>query len=155
MGAYAQFFVQKKLRSGKWNSHFAYKKLQKSLRIESVLGCILLISVALLVNGTLPAGEVSALKTDQSTSYGLQTTEFTGNLRFEVDIFPFTSGNNIISASVMDLAGEPIEDLDKIKVKISNPQRGISPITIEQTSQETSSFEGKPTFPVCHPYSAA
>ena len=74
MGAYAQFFVQKKLRSGKWNSHFAYKKLQKSLRIESVLGCILLISVALLVNGTLPAGEVSALKTDQSTSYGLQTT---------------------------------------------------------------------------------
>ena len=84
MGAYAQFFVQKKLRSGKWNSHFAYKKLQKSLRIESVLGCILLISVALLVNGTLPAGEVSALKTDQSTSYGLQTTEFTGNLRYEV-----------------------------------------------------------------------
>ena len=146
MGAYAQFFVQKKLRSGKWNSPFAYKKLQKSLRIEAVLGCILLISVALLVNGTLPAGEVSALKTDQSTSYGLQTTEFTGNLRFEVDIFPFTSGSNTISVSAMNLAGEPIEDLDKIKVKISNPQRGISPITIEQTSQETSSFEGKATF---------
>ena len=74
------------------------------------------------MNGTLPAGEVSALKTDQSTSYGLQTTEFTGNLRFEVDIFPFTSGSNTISVSAMNLAGEPIEDLDKIKVKISNPQ---------------------------------
>ncbi len=146
MGAYAQFFVQKKLRSGKWNSHFAYKKLQKSLRMEAVLGCVLLIAVALLVNGTLPAGEVSALKTDQSVSYGLQTTEFAGDLRFEMDIFPYTSGNNVISVSVTNLAGEPVEDLDKIKIKISNPQRGISPITIEQNSQDTSSFEGEATF---------
>ncbi|MDI1494893.1 MAG: Copper resistance D domain-containing protein [Cenarchaeum symbiont of Oopsacas minuta] len=146
MGAYAQFFVQKNLRSSKWNGQLVYKKLQKSLHIEAILGCILLLVVALLVNGTLPAGEISAMKMDQGISYGLQTTEFAGDLRFEVNLFPFTSGSNIISASVTNLAGDPIEDLYKIKVKISNPQRGIAPITIEQNSDKTNNFEGEATF---------
>jgi copper transport protein len=59
LGGFVQFKIQKNaeknLQSGKIS---VYKKLKKSLKIDVVLGIILLGVVALLTNGTLPAGEI-------------------------------------------------------------------------------------------------
>jgi hypothetical protein len=58
-GGFLQFKVQKNAEknfsSGKILVH---KKLKKSLKVDVVLGIILLGVVALLTNGTLPAGEI-------------------------------------------------------------------------------------------------
>jgi copper transport protein len=61
-GGFLQFKVQKNAEknfsSGKILVH---KKLKKSLKVDVVLGIILLGVVALLTNGTLPAGEIQNL----------------------------------------------------------------------------------------------
>jgi len=59
LGGFFQFKVQKNAEknfsTGKISVH---KKLKKSLKVDAILGIILLGVVALLTNGTLPAGEI-------------------------------------------------------------------------------------------------
>ncbi|MFB5613411.1 MAG: CopD family protein, partial [Nitrosarchaeum sp.] len=142
-GGYFQFKIQKnaekKLQSGKINIH---KKLKRSLRVDAVLGIILLGVVALLTNGVLPAGEIQKVDA-QEIMYGFKTIEFTENVRFDINISPFSSGSNTISVKVSDSQGNPLQDSDQLKVKISNPSKNISPIEVpmELVKQD----EGKPT----------
>ena len=82
LGGIFQFKIQKNaekdFHSGKILVH---KKLKKSLKVDAVLGIVLLGVVALLINGTLPAGEIQ--KSDaQEISYGFRTSEFTENAKF-------------------------------------------------------------------------
>jgi copper transport protein len=136
LGGYKQFSVQKKaeknLKSGSITVH---KKLRSSLKIESVLGIALLGIVALLTNGTLPAGEVQQVQA-QEIIYGFQTVEFSENAKFDVSINPFSSGQNTISVIVLDFEGNSLSDMNDLKIKISNPQRNIAPIIIPITPIE-------------------
>ncbi|MFB5597875.1 MAG: CopD family protein, partial [Nitrosopumilaceae archaeon] len=122
-----------------------YKKLKKLLKIEICLGIALLGMVALLANGSLPGGEIQEVEAQQIT-YGFQTVEFSEQLRFNVDIKPFTSGNNLITLSVSDLDNNPLVDLSDLKVKVSNPQRGIAPIIIPLTQTDDNEYQGELTF---------
>ncbi len=149
-GGFFQFKVQEKaeknFQSGKISVH---KKLKRSLKIDAVLGIILLGVVALLTNGTLPAGEIQ--KVDAQVVYGFQTIEFTDNVKFDVDISPFSSGTNTVLVKVSDFDGNQIHDLNQIKVKISNPSKSISPIEVPMklTKQDKNSpmeFQGELTF---------
>ena len=151
LGGLFQFKIQKNaeknLQSGKISVH---KKLKKSLKVDITLGIVLLGVVALLANGTLPAGEIQKVDA-QETFYGFRTTEFTENTKFEIEILPFSSGTNSITVKVSDFDGKPLYDSDEIKVKVSNPSKNISPIEtpMEITKQGQESlveFQGEVTF---------
>src|SRR3989337_2719066 len=151
IGGYNQFGVQKKAEKNiKSGSITVHKKLVRSLRIESTLGIMLLGVVALLTNGSLPAGEVQQVQA-QEVIFGYHTVEFSQNAKFDVTINPFSSGQNTISVIVSDFNGNSLSDIDDLKIKVSNPQRSIVPIEIPITSiqdEKTSivQYEGDVTF---------
>jgi copper transport protein len=151
LGGYNQFVIQKKaeknIKSGLITVH---KKLRRSLKIESALGIILLVVVALLTNGTLPAGEIQQVQA-QKIILGYHTVEFSENVKFDVTVSPFMSGQNTINVIVSDFNGNSLSDIDDLKIKVSNPQRNIAPIEIPITSiqdEKTSivQYEGDVTF---------
>ena len=138
--------AEKNFSSGKIVLH---KKLKKSLRVDAALGIILLGVVALLTNGTLPAGEIQ--RVDAQPVYGFKTIEFTEDARFEIEILPFTSGSNTITVKATDFDGNQIYDSNQVKVKISNPSKNISPIEVpmkmvKQTEGRPIEFQGEITF---------
>ncbi|MDO8641679.1 MAG: CopD family protein, partial [Nitrosarchaeum sp.] len=127
LGGYLQFKIQTKAEKDLQSGSIAvYKKLKRSLKFDVVLGIALLGIVALLANGTLPEGEIKQVDA-QKVSYDFGTTEFSENTKFDIKITPFSSGANTILVKVSDLENKPLNDSNEIKVKISNPQRNISP----------------------------
>ena len=111
--------AEKNLQSGKIS---VYKKLKRSLKVDAVLGIILLGVVALLTNGTLPAGEIQKVDA-QEIIYGFKTIEFTENTKFDIDISPFSSGTNTILVKVSDFDNKPLYDSNQIKVKYQIHQK--------------------------------
>jgi copper transport protein len=149
LGGFFQFKVQKNAEknfsSGKISVH---KKLKRSLKIDAALGVILLGVVALLANGTLPAGEIQKINA-QEIVYGFKTIEFTENAKFDIDISPFSSGINTILVKVSDFEGNQLYDSEQIKMKISNPSKNISPIEVPisiKNISDPNQFEGELTF---------
>ncbi|MBI5859662.1 MAG: CopD family protein [Nitrosarchaeum sp.] len=151
LGGYFQFKIQKKAEKGLQTGSIAvYKKLKRSLKFDVVLGIALLGIVALLTNGTLPAGEIKQVDA-QKVLYDFTTIEFSENTKFDIKITPFSSGTNTILVKVSDLENKPLNDSSEIKVKISNPQRNISPIEIpmkiiKQDEGKPVEFQGELTF---------
>ena len=151
LGGFFQFRLQrnaeKNFSSGKILVH---KKLKKTLKVDVILGIILLGVVALLTNGTLPAGEIQQVDA-QEIVYGFKTIEFTENVKFDIDITPFSSGTNTILIKTSDFEGNPLNDSNQVKVKISNPSKNISPIEIpmeiiKQSENRPVEFQGEVTF---------
>ena len=154
-GGFIQFRIQrnaeKSLKDGKI---FVYKKLKRTLKIDAVLGVILLGVVALLINGTLPAGEIQKVDA-QEIRYGFSTVEFSKDFKFDVEILPFSNGENMILVKVSDFKNIPLYDLKEIKVKVSNPLKNISSIPAameeitgkeEEEDSLAREFQGEITF---------
>ena len=149
LGGFFQLRVQKNAEKNYSSGKIlVFKKLKKSLKVDAVLGIILLGVVALLTNGTLPAGEIQKVNA-QEIIYGLKTIEFSENAKFEIDIFPFSSGTNTILVKVSDFEGNQLYDSDQIHLKISNPSKNISPIEVTMEIKNFSDpiqFKGELTF---------
>lgn len=149
LGGFFQLRVQKNAEKNYSSGKIlVFKKLKKSLKVDAVLGIILLGVVALLTNGTLPAGEVQKVNA-QEIIYGFKTIEFSENAKFEIDISPFSSGTNTILVKVSDFEGNQLYDSDQIHVKISNPSKNISPIEVPMEIKNLSDpiqFKGELTF---------
>ena len=151
LGGFLQFKVQKSGENALGSKSISvHKKLKRSLKVDVILGVILLGVVALLTNGTLPAGEIQKVDA-QEVLYGFRTIEFTESAKFDIEITPFSSGTNTILVKISDFGNNQLQDVNEIKVKISNPQRNISPIEVPmvKTTQEdsiTSEFQGELTF---------
>ena len=130
LGGYMQICVQKRaeaaLGSGKARVH---RRLGRSLKLDAALGIALLGVVALLTNGTLPAGEIQRADA-AGVRYGFEGMEFSENARFDVGIVPFAAGVNAITVSVSGLDGNRLPDSEQVRVKVSNPSRNISPIEV-------------------------
>lgn len=126
-----------------------YNKINKTLKVESLLGVILLLFVAFLTNTGLPAGEIQTTEA-HAQNQGFQLVEFSENAKFNITIDPFSSGKNKLIITTSDLNNNPIEDLEGLKVKISNPLKNIRPIeipmTIDSSQESTQAFEGETTF---------
>ena len=137
IGGYNQFRIQrpaeKNLASGTIS---VYNKFRKSLKIESVIGIILLGVVALLTNSSLPADEIQQAQAED-VPYGYQTTQFSSGAKFDIAITPFSSGTNAVTAYITSLNGKPLEDVSETILKISNPQKGISPIDLKLLSTKS------------------
>ena len=131
IGGYNQFRIQKpaekNLQSG---SIVVYNKFRKSLKIESAVGIVLLGVVALLANSSLPAGEIQEVQA-QEVMFGYQTMQFSDGAKFDINIMPFSSGTNTIAVSVLALDGTPLTDTSALEIKISNPQKNISPMELD------------------------
>ena len=125
----------------------ASKKLAKPLKASAVTGIILLGVVSLLVNSSLPAGEVQTADA-QTATFGFSSVLFSEQAKFDVSVLPVGVGPNTISVVVSTIDGEPMSDVSGLKIKVSNPQRNISPIEIStiQSSNEVTEFEGEATF---------
>ena len=150
-GGFFQFRIQKNaeknIQSGKISVH---RKLKRSLKVDAVLGIALLGVVALLTNGTLPAGEIQKVEA-QEIIYGFKTIEFTEKAKLGIEISPFSSGVNTILVKVSDFENKPLLDSNQVKVKISNPSKNISPIEIpmdliKQSENIPTEFQGEITF---------
>ncbi|MFB5647059.1 MAG: CopD family protein, partial [Candidatus Nitrosomaritimum yanchengensis] len=80
LGGYLQFRVQKTGENALHSkTEFSiHKKLKRSLKTDVALGIILLGVVALLTNGTLPAGEIQKVEA-QDAVYGFRTIAYSEN----------------------------------------------------------------------------
>lgn len=147
LGGYNQARIQVPgEKAAKTGSIQVYKKIKRSLKAEAVLGIVLLGVVALLTNSSLPTGQTQDAAAGPAT-YGFATSVFSENGRFDVSIEPFTSGQNSVSVVAYDLEGNVMSDVESIKVKISNPQKNISPIEVPVTKSESGdAFKGDVTF---------
>ncbi len=120
-------------RSEKINIH---AKIRRVLGMDMAMGIALLVVVALLTNGTLPAGEIQRSSAVEEIST-FSITEFSGNVRFDVDITPFATGENLILVTVSGTGNgsgsrpaDLLDDFSGVKVKTSNPSRNIPPIEV-------------------------
>ena len=136
-GGYVQFGVMRSAGAGAWG------RLRRSLPAEMVMGMALLGVVALLVNGTLPAGEIRPVETGTD---GLSLTEFTANTKFRIQIEPYSTGLNGIYVTAAGLDGSPPEDQDGMRVKVSNPARNIFPVPMELQPVGGGEYAGEITF---------
>ena len=98
----------------------------------------------------LPAGEIQKVEA-QELIYGFKTIEFSENVKFNIDITPFSSGTNTILIKTSDFEGNSLNDSNQVKVKISNPSKNISPIEIpmdliKQSENRPTEFQGEITF---------
>ena len=108
------------------------KKISKPLKVEAGLGIALLAVVALLVNSSLPAGEIQSADALQGT-FGFESTLFSENAKFDVKVLPAGIGTNTISVIVSSYDNKPLADISGVKIKVSNPQKNISPIEADVT----------------------
>ena len=124
------------------------KKISKPLKFEAGLGIALLAVVALLVNSSLPAGEIQSADALQGT-FGFESTLFSENAKFDVKVLPAGIGSNTISVIVSSYDNKPLADISGVKIKISNPQKNISPIEADVTENIQDSitkYSGDATF---------
>ncbi len=124
------------------------KRISKPLKFEAGLGIALLAVVALLVNSSLPAGEIQSADALQGT-FGYESTLFSENAKFDVKVLPAGIGSNTISVIVSSYDNKPLDDISGMKIKVSNPQKNISPIETEITENIQDSitkYSGDATF---------
>lgn len=137
LGGYAQLST---VRTG--GTAGAHGRLRRSVRIEMVMGVALLGVVAVLINGTLPGGELRPA--DAHEHQALRLTEFSGNTKFVVDVYPNVLGPNGIYVTATDLNGNPPPDQTGIRVKASNPGRNITPVPMDL--EEAGNVDGVPEY---------
>ena len=124
------------------------KRISKPLKVEAGLGIALLAIVALLVNSSLPAGEIQSADAIQGT-FGYQSILFSENAKFDVKVLPAGIGTNTILVIVSSFDDKPLEDISGLKIKVSNPQKNIAPIEAEVTENiqnSTIEYSAETTF---------
>ncbi|MEM4391803.1 MAG: copper resistance protein CopD, partial [Candidatus Nitrosotenuis sp.] len=146
LGGYNQLKIQRPAEKLVTTDSIAiHKKLKRSLKIEAILGIALLGMVALLANSSLPVSSMQEVQAKQIT-YGFDTSIFSEKSRFDVNIYPFTSGENTISIFAQDLDGVRLNDVESVRVKVSNAQRNITPIDIPMNLTDSGRYEGQVAF---------
>ena len=124
------------------------KKISKPLKFEAGLGIALLAVVALLVNSSLPAGEIQSADAIQGT-FGYQSILFSENAKFDVKVLPAGIGSNTISVIVSSFDDKPLTDISGLKIKVSNPQKSIAPIeagVTENIQNSVTKYSAETTF---------
>ena len=148
-GFYQIRFIQQAKKDLKSTSVF--KKLKRPLRFEAGLGIALLAVVALLVNSSLPDGEIQSVSAEQGMT-GYEASLFSENARFDVTVAPVGIGVNQINVIVSGLDDQPLSDISSLKIKVSNPSRSIASIEAEVTENKISGqdiftkYSAEPTF---------
>lgn len=120
------------------------KKLRRSLRIELFLGVALLASVALLTNTTLPGGEAQQTASSVAPA-GLDTVLYSAGAAFDTTVWPLTAGSNTVTVFVTDPQGNPLNDLEGVRVTITSVDQGIAPLKIDLAESANNTYSGNVT----------
>ena len=119
-------------------------KFNTTTKIEAIVGILLLVAVAVLVNTGLPASEFqNQQQMQQKVQAESQTlpskniknqiftfTKFAENdTRIKLSIDPFTPGNNNFKISFLDQNKNPL-DIKSVKMKLTQTEQGIGPIEV-------------------------
>lgn len=131
IGGYNQFRIQKPAEKNvEFGKIFVYNKFRRSLKIESMVGIVLLGVVALLTNSSLPAGEMQEAQAE-IVSFGYQTLQYSSAAKFDISINPLSTGTNTVTTFITSLDEKPLDDIFEVILKVSNPQKGISLIDLK------------------------
>lgn len=118
------------------------RRVGPGLRAAAVVGLVLIGAVSMLANSSLPDGQLQAQGADgggagAGDAYaGLSTVEYAAGAAFGVEIRPFAPGVNTVRIAAAGHDGMPLPDLEGVKVKVSNPLRGIAPIEVPVREEE-------------------
>jgi len=135
-------------------------KLNMTTKIEAIVGILLLIAVAILVNTGLPASEFqNQQKIQQKIQVEAQTlpskniknqiftfTKFAENgSGIKLSIDPFTPGNNNFKISFLD-QNRNLLDIKSVKMKLTQIEQGIGPIEIDTKQISKGIFSANAAF---------
>lgn len=131
-------------------------RFSRCTKIESVVGIILLASVAFLVNTGLPQSEFQNQFRQQESSSGVtssvtgvesfKATDFIDNdTRVVLSITPFAVGSNNFSISFVDSKNNPI-DMKLAEMKYTEIEKSIGPIDVELQQVSNGVFFVKAAF---------
>lgn len=150
------------------NSHTSKKnspvsRLSKSTKAEAIIGILLLVAVALLVNTGLPASEFQSQlqqqeqqqieaqaqtlpSTNTTANQVFTSTKFLDNAtRVNLSVDPFTLGKNNFVISFLDQNKNPI-DINSVKMKLTQIEQGIGPIEVDTTRISKGIFSANAAF---------
>lgn len=151
-------------------------RFNRSIRIEAILGILLLGAVAVLTNTGLPASEFQgqlqqSAKNSQQTDIqnllittsgtnngigdqgsvggGYSATQYLDNAtaRIKLTIKPFSVGNNNFEIEFLDLSGNPI-DMRMVGMKLTQTEENIGPIEIQTNKISGGLFTANASFGV-------
>lgn len=129
-------------------------KFSRTTKTESVVGILLLASVAFLVNTGVPASEVAAPPSDQTFSNmmiqqlqnGFKSTYFADNdSKVIVSIVPFTVGSNNFTIEFVDSKNSPL-DVNLATLQYTETQQSIGPIKIDLHKVSKGTYSAKGAF---------
>jgi len=149
-------------------------RFNRSIRIEAILGILLLGAVAVLTNTGLPASEFQgqlqqSAKNSQQTDIqnllittsgpnngigdqgsvggGYSATQYLDNAtaRIKLTIEPFSVGNNNFEIEFLDLSGNPI-DMRTVGMKLTQTEENIGPIEIQTNKISEGLFTANASF---------
>ena len=140
----------------------AVSRLNRSTKAEAIIGILLLVAVALLVNTGLPASEFQSQLQQQQQQIQAQgqtlpstnttanqiftATKFLDNAtRINLSIDPFTPGKNNFIISFLDQNENPI-DIKSIKMKLTQIEQRIGPIEVDTTKISKGKFSANAAF---------
>jgi putative copper export protein/methionine-rich copper-binding protein CopC/streptogramin lyase len=173
-------------RTDDWSKRYLAKgwgrtitNFNRSIKIEAVLGILLLGAVAVLTNTGLPASEfqnqlqqigensqriniqnllitTSGTNTgigDQGVAGGYSATQYLDNAtaRIKLTIDPFVVGNNNFEVEFLDPSGNPI-DMKTAGIKLTQTEENIGPIEIQTNKVSEGVFTANASFGLAGPW---
>jgi putative copper export protein/streptogramin lyase/methionine-rich copper-binding protein CopC len=148
-------------------------RFNRSIKIEAILGILLLGAVAVLTNTGLPASEFQGrlqqsgensqqtdiqnllittygtnnIIGDQGIVSGYTATQYLDNAtaKIKLTIDPFVVGNNYFKVEFMDLLGNPI-DMRTVRIKMTQTEENIGPIEIQTNKISKGVFTANASF---------
>jgi copper transport protein len=153
-------------RSVSWTETIS--AFNRSIRIEMILGILLLGAVAVLTNTGLPASEfqgvdnrdaqaatniqnllitTSGTNGGQGGMSGYSAAQYVDNatVRIKLSVVPLAVGNNDFEIEFLDLSESPIE-MQSVTVKMTQYEEGIGPIEIQTTQVSDGFFTANASF---------
>lgn len=129
-------------------------KFSRTSKVESILGILLLASVAFLVNTGVPASESQNQAAEnpivdatfQQSQGGFKSMYFdSNNSRVILSISPFDVGGNNFTVSFVDSQNVPI-DISSASVQYTESEESIGPIKVDLNEVGKGVFEAKAAF---------
>jgi copper transport protein len=131
-----------------------FSRFSRTTKAESIVGILLLASVAFLVNTGVPASEVRNQSAGQPFSNmmfqqvqdGFRSTYFIdNNTKILLSIVPFTIGSNNFTVEFVDSQNKPL-DVNSATLQYTETQQSIGPIRIDLHKVSKGIYSAKGAF---------
>ncbi len=137
------------IKTGNGGKH-VIKHFARFIKIEAIIGFLLIASIAVLVDSGLPPtqfqNELSQQKNQIPHVYAFTTplvaqnqfaeTRFTDNgYKIVMSISPYYSGKNNVTLSFFDPKGNPLSDINATSITLNQVDKGLGPLVVGYNTQ--------------------